>query len=74
MEEGAAGRGGRDFERGGKAAASAEISEDTVRDLHAKIGELAVANDSYEEDSVKGAQFIARPLDHGRRSGLTWAG
>jgi transposase-like protein len=36
--EGAAGI----FERGGKAAA---MAEDTVRDLHAKIGELAVAND-----------------------------
>ncbi len=33
------------FERGGKAAATAEIAEDTVRDLHARIGELAVAND-----------------------------
>jgi magnesium-transporting ATPase (P-type) len=39
--EGAAGI----FERGGQAAATAEIAEDTVRDLHAKIGELAVAND-----------------------------
>lgn len=39
--EGAAGI----FERGGKAAATAEIAEDTVCDLHAKIGELAVAND-----------------------------
>jgi len=39
--EGAAGI----FERGGKSAAVAEIAEDTVRDLHAKIGELAVAND-----------------------------
>ena len=29
------------FERGGKA----EVAEETVRDLHAKIGELAVAND-----------------------------
>jgi transposase len=38
--EGAAGI----FERGGKAA-PAEFDEDTVRDLHAKIGELAVAND-----------------------------
>ena len=38
--EGAAGI----FERGGKAAAAA-VAEDTVRDLHAKIGELAVAND-----------------------------
>jgi transposase len=32
-------------ERGGKAAAAAEMAEDMVRDLHAKIGELAVAND-----------------------------
>nr|WP_254433771.1 IS3 family transposase [Paracoccus yeei] len=39
--EGAAGI----FERGGKAAAAAEVAEETVRDLHAKIGELAVAND-----------------------------
>ena len=31
--EGAAGI----FERGGKATASAELAEDTVRDLHAKI-------------------------------------
>ena len=31
--EGAAGI----FERGGQAAATAEIAEDTVRDLHAKI-------------------------------------
>ena len=44
--EGAAGI----FERGGKAASS-EIDEDTVRDLHTKIGELAVAND-----------FLARKL------------
>jgi len=45
--EGAAGI----FERGGKAAVAAEIAEDAVRDLHAKIGELAVAND-----------FLARKL------------
>jgi transposase len=32
------------FERGGRTQA-AEIDEDTVRSLHAKIGELAVAND-----------------------------
>ena len=44
--EGAAGI----FERSGKAAA-AEVADDTVRDLHAKIGELAVAND-----------FLARKL------------
>jgi transposase-like protein len=31
------------FERGSKAAP--EVDEDTVRVLHAKIGELAVAND-----------------------------
>jgi hypothetical protein len=68
--EGAAGI----FERGGKAAATAEIAEDTVRDLHAKIGELAVANDLYEEDSVKGAQYITRPLDCGRHTGLAWTG
>jgi transposase-like protein len=35
----------RSFHRGGKAAATAAIAEDTVRDLHAKLGELAVAND-----------------------------
>ena len=39
--EGAAGI----FERGGQAAATAETAEETVRGLHAKIGELAVAND-----------------------------
>ena len=39
--EGAAGI----FERGGQVAATAEVAEETVRDLHAKIGELAVAND-----------------------------
>lgn len=31
------------FERGGKKAP--EVDEETVRSLHAKIGELAVAND-----------------------------
>ena len=41
--EGAAGI----FERGSKAAATAEIAEDMVRDLHAKIGELAFANDFF---------------------------
>ena len=39
--EGAAGI----FERGGQAAATAEFAEETVRDLHTKIGELAFAND-----------------------------
>lgn len=33
------------FERGVKATAAAEVAEEKVRDLHAKIGELAVAND-----------------------------
>jgi transposase-like protein len=32
------------FERGSKKKA-AEVDEETVRELHAKIGELAVAND-----------------------------
>lgn len=44
--EGAAGI----FERGGKTEA-AEIDEGTIRNLHAKIGELAVAN-----------EFLARKL------------
>ena len=38
------------FERGGMR--TPEIDEDTVRSLHAKIGELAVANDLYEEKFV----------------------
>ena len=33
------------WERGVRAAATAESAEETVRDLHAKIGELAVASD-----------------------------
>ena len=33
------------FERGDKAAVAAQGAEETVRDLHAKIGERAVAND-----------------------------
>jgi hypothetical protein len=48
--EGAAGI----FERGGQAAATAEAAEETVRDLHAKIGELAVANDFWQESSSPG--------------------
>lgn len=56
------------FERGGKRAP--EIDEETVRSLHAKIGELAVANDLYEEVSVKGAKYITRPLDNGCHAGL----
>ncbi len=42
LMEGAA----RIFEQGSKAAASAEVAEEVIRDLHARIGELAVANDS----------------------------
>jgi len=57
------------FERGGKRAP--EIDEDTMRSLHAKIGELAVANDLYEEVSVKGAEYITRPLDNGCHAGLS---
>ena len=38
------------FERGGKK--KAEVDEETVRSLHAKIGELAVANDLSEEKIV----------------------
>ena len=41
LQEGAAGI----FERGGKAALAAGVAEEPVRDLHARIGELAVAND-----------------------------
>jgi len=47
VEEGAAGI----FGRGGQTAAIAGIAEDTVGDLPAKIGELAVANN-----------FLARKL------------
>lgn len=53
--EGAAGI----FERGGKAAA-AEVAEETVRDLHAKIGERAVAKDFYHESSSPGPASEAR--------------
>ncbi|MDZ7904400.1 MAG: IS3 family transposase [Cypionkella sp.] len=55
--EGAAGI----FERGGQASANAEIAEETVRALHAKIGELAVAND-----------FLSRKLKPwiGKRRGM----
>ncbi len=47
--EGAAGI----FEPGGKAAASAEIAEDTVRDLHTKIGDLS----HYQEAPLVRAQW-----------------
>ncbi|WEF23170.1 IS3 family transposase [Paracoccus sp. S3-43] len=55
--EGAAGI----FERGGKAAAAAEVAEETVRDLHAKIGELAVANGFF----VTKAQALDRQVRRG---------
>ena len=54
--EGAAGI----FERGGKAAMAAEVAEETVRDLHAKIGELAVANDFCHESSSPGSESETR--------------
>ena len=46
------------FERGGKATAASEIAEETVRNLHAKIGELAVANDLF----VTKAQTVGRQM------------
>lgn len=51
------------FERGGKAAAN-EVDEDTVRNLHAKIGELAVAN----EPKVRAAIFWPESSSHGSES------
>jgi len=54
--EGAAGISGR----GGKAAVAAGIAEDTVGDLHAKIGEMAVANDFCHESSGLGPGSEAR--------------
>ena len=47
------------FERGGKK--TAEVDEDTVRALHAKIGELAVANDFL----VTKAQALGRETRRG---------
>ncbi len=47
------------FERGGKRAP--EIDEDTVRSLHAKIGELAVANDFLSQK----AQALDRQVRRG---------
>jgi len=41
------------FERGGKSR-EPEIDEATVKELHAKIGELAVANDFCPESSNPG--------------------
>ena len=47
------------FERGGKK--KAEVDEETVRSLHAKIGELAVANDFFcPESSSPGPASEAR--------------
>lgn len=48
------------FERGGQASATAEIAEETVRALHAKIGELAIANDFCHESSNPGSGSEAR--------------
>lgn len=50
------------FERGGKAVLAAEVAEETVRDLHAKIGELAVANDFF---FVTKAQALGREVRRG---------
>lgn len=41
------------FERGGRKAP--EIDEELVRELHGKIGELAVASDFFSESSSRGA-------------------
>jgi hypothetical protein len=57
-----------------RAAATAEIAKDTVRDLHAKIGELAVANDLDETETVNGRVPDRRPRDRGRLGGLALAG
>ncbi len=46
------------FERG--ARKTSEVDEDTVRSLHAKIGELAVANDFYCESSSPGPESEVR--------------
>ena len=41
------------FERGSKKVP--EIDEEQMKELHAKIGELAVANDFYHDSSSLGA-------------------
>ncbi|MCE8420542.1 hypothetical protein [Rhodovulum sulfidophilum] len=46
------------FERGGKK--KAEVDGETVRSLHTKIGELAVANDFCHESSSPGPASGAR--------------
>ena len=46
------------FERGGKTAPV--VDEDTVRSLHAKIGELAVPTDFCPESSSRGPESEAR--------------
>ena len=51
------------FERGGKSAVAAEIAEDTVRDLHAKLGELAVANDFLSRKLSPGPGSVDRNRD-----------
>ena len=49
------------FERGGKKAP--EIDDEQVKELHAKIGELAVANDFCHENSSRGS---TREAEDGR--------
>ena len=46
------------FERGGKK--KAEVDEETVRSLHAKIGELAVADDFFHKSSSPGSASEAQ--------------
>lgn len=66
MKTGAAGWRIRCFERGSRKAPV--IDEDQVRDLHAKIGEPAVANSFWKESSNPGAGSEAR-YDRTRPSG-----
>ena len=54
LPEGAAGI----IERSGKATTT-EVDQNTVRDLHARIGELAVANDFCPDSSSHGPGSVA---------------
>jgi len=57
------------FGRGGKATASAELAEDTVRDPHAKMGELVVANDFFCHESSSHGPGSDASNDRARPSG-----
>ena len=48
------------FEHGGKKAPA--IDEEQVKELHAKIGELAVANDFFHESSNRGSASDAKMI------------